>query len=500
MMISIRPFNLIFTTIILFVVFSVISDFSVTAQETKRIPFIYSTDLFQPPDDPDDHYDLAILSCLQELELKAFIFDLASSKRNAEEIGITALQQISKITGQPIPPHKIGLRYPLRSPEDQALDQPEEFQAGVQLILSTLQNSNEPVVMFLVGSCRDFTVAFNRQPDLLRKKVKAIYVNAGNGPGGNQTEWNVKLDPNAYIGLMKSGLPIYWCPCCVSTHGGKCSSKEVIAGKAYATFFIVPNQAKLLESSRKELKNFFAYALSRSHEEPLSFLEKELQPLPESPRNMWCTGPFLHAAGRKIYPTDNKQSDNKQWIACTPEKAKSLGITVSPIDVFKFEPILLESVAEKTKKEFVSETNPCQFLGNTQDKVGKNDWKPDGISDHHIRINGIDTKKEINKVVITASKNAHWESMPTEKWWRIAVEKNDNQINCFFSPYTDGIHEIVISYLDGTSQSYSCNVTRFPVFYNTVNVAESSTKVFRYVHPDFNSIMSTVLSDMLNKL
>jgi hypothetical protein len=496
-MISVKYFNFIFKTFILcavFSVFSTISDFSVTAQETKRIPFIYSTDLFQPPDDPDDHYDLAILSCLEELELKAFIFDLASPKRNAEEIGKTALEQISKITGQPVPPYKIGLRYPLRSPEDQALDQPEQFQEGVQLILATLQNSKEPVVMFLVGSCRDFAVAFNRQPDLLRKKVKAVYVNAGNGPGGNQTEWNVKLDPNAYIGLMNSGLPIYWCPC-FSYHDGKNTPKEVLAGKVYSTYFIVPNQAKLLESSRKELKNFFAYALNRSYEEPLSFLEKEPQPLPESSRNMWCTGPFLHAAGRKIYPTGERQ-----WVAYTPEKAISLGITVSPVDVFKFEPILLESATEKIKTESVSETNPCQFLGSTQDKVGKHDWKPDGLPDHHIRINRIDTKKEINKIVITAPKNAHWESVPTEKWWRIAVEKNDNQINCFFSPYTNGIHEIVISYLDGTSQSYSCNVTDIPEFHSTVNVAESSTKVFRYVHPDFNSIMSTVLSNMLNKL
>jgi len=329
--------------------------------EPKRIPMIYSSDLFQPPEDPDDHYDLAILSGLGELELKALIFDMATAHRKSDEFGKTALMQMSKITGHPAPPWKIGLRNPLRSPDDKALDQPEEFQGGVALILSTLEHSEEPVAMFLVGSCRDFAAAFNRNPELLRQKVKAVYVNAGNGPDGKQTEWNVTLDPNAYRGLMKSGLPICWCPCFTNVFQLS-SPEDVSAGKAFATYFVVPNQAELLASARKEVKNYFFYALNKSQAEPLAFLDREPEPLPTAPRNMWCTGPFLHAAGRKIY-----KIGDRQWAAWTPEEAKSRGITDSPVEVFRFEPISLEFVENPKNQEQESDNLP-ELRGNLNDK------------------------------------------------------------------------------------------------------------------------------------
>jgi len=313
-------------------------------------PLIYSTDLYHPPQDPDDHYDLAMFNGLEELDVKALVFDVATSTRNPEEIGKSALEQMAIISGRKSPPWKTGLLYPLRTPDDQALDQPEEYQGGVKLILSTLEQSKEQVVMFIVGSCRDFVVAFNRNPNLLRKKVKAVYVNAGNGPTGIQSEWNVTLDPYAYVGLMFSGLPIYWCPCFTDSYQLS-SPEDVSAGKAFCTYFIVPDQAELLASTRTIVKNYFSYALYGLKEEPLSFLYKEIQPLPERPRNMWCTGPFLHAAGRKIYRTHDR------WIASDPEKMKS-----NPaVEVFHFEPVrikyIMKEVNGKQLPEFMEDDN-----------------------------------------------------------------------------------------------------------------------------------------------
>ncbi|MDR0815088.1 MAG: hypothetical protein LBN37_04970, partial [Bacteroidales bacterium] len=206
----------------------------VNGQDIKKIPVIYSSDLFNPPDDPDDHYDLATLFKMQEFDVKAFIFDLASPSRKPEQSGRVALEQISAITGRPIPPYSIGLRHLLVSPNDQAKEQAQEFQGGVELILKTLRASDEKVLMFLTGSCRDFAAAYNREPELLRKKVSAIYVNAGNGPNGKQDEWNVKLDPNAYLCLLKSDLPIYWCPC-VSRRGnfGQAIKEDIEENNAY---------------------------------------------------------------------------------------------------------------------------------------------------------------------------------------------------------------------------------------------------------------------------
>ena len=306
-----------------------------SSQSKVRIPVIYSTDLYHPPQDPDDHYDLALLACIEELDVKALIFDVATSFRKPEEFGKTALEQMAAITGEAMPPWKVGLRDSLRSPDDKALDQPEEYQGGVALILSTLEQSEEPVVMFLVGSCRDFAVAFNRDPDLLRKKVKAVYVNAGNGPGGIQKEWNVKLDPNAYFSLMNSGLPIYWCPC-FTDYERLCTPEEVVAGNGFCTYFKVANQAELLADARAMVKNYFVYALNRLQDEPVGFLYGESRALPEGGRNMWCTGPFLHAAGRTI-----QRTPDNQWIAVPSDMITTTGLAV---EVFRFEQVKVTSV------------------------------------------------------------------------------------------------------------------------------------------------------------
>ena len=310
-----------------------------------RIPVIYSSDLYHPHQDPDDHFDLALLYSLEELDVKAFIFDVTASSRDPKDFGHIALEQMSKITGKKLPPYSAGLRHRLRSPDDQAYDQPKEFQGAVELILSTLEQSDEKVVMFLVGSCIDFVVAFNRNPELLKEKVKAVYVNAGNGPKGDQTEYNVGLDLYAYVGLMNSGLPIYWCPCFTEQYR-LCTPDDVAAGKAFCTYYVIPNQAELLASTRPIVQNFFAYVLNRSEEEPLGFLDKEPQPLPTTKRNMWCTAPFLHAAGREIY-----QTQDGHWIAVTPEKAKELGIEGSSVEVFRFEPIRFQCKMKEVDKK-----------------------------------------------------------------------------------------------------------------------------------------------------
>ena len=291
---------------------------------------IYSTDMFHPPSDPDDHYDWAMLNKLGEIEVKAFIFDLGSWTRNADEVAVTALKQISFITGKDIPPYALGLSTKMVSLDDQALDQPEKYQKGVDLILQTLRNSQEQVILFLVGSCRDFAAAFNRDPELLQQKVKAVYINAGNGNDEIQRELNVEMDPLAYEILLKSGLPVYWCPC---------------FGKTHKTFYIVENQEEILSSCKKEMKNFFAYALNKSTDDPIHYVSGEEQKIPATKRNMWCTGPFIHASGRKIY----QESDGK-YIACTLAVAKQKGISDKEVEVFRFEKVKLTFAPEYTEE------------------------------------------------------------------------------------------------------------------------------------------------------
>src|SRR5690606_20292613 len=69
----------------------------------------------------------------------------------------------------------------------------------------------------MVGSARVLAVAFNREPEMVAAKTGAVLLNAGS-TGGPKREWNVGLDPHAFVRLWRAGLPIHWYPC--STEGG----------------------------------------------------------------------------------------------------------------------------------------------------------------------------------------------------------------------------------------------------------------------------------------
>ncbi|GHT54814.1 hypothetical protein AGMMS49982_20110 [Bacteroidia bacterium] len=322
-------------------------------QETKKIPVIYSTDLYHPPADPDDHYDLATLFLMPEFDVKAFIFDVSNTSRKPEEFGRVALEQISAITGHPIPPYAVGLRQRLSSLDDQAKEQPSESQGGVELILKTLRESNEKVTLFLVGSCRDFAAAYNREPQLLRQKVSAVYVNAGNGPSGNQDECNVGLDRNAYLCLLKSDLPVYWCPCIARGGYEAQATGEDIAKNndyTYHSQFTVSNQAECFKNLSDRLKNFVNYALTASTEDPMHYLERTPEEISTKKKYIWDTGPFIHAAGRKIYARQDGS-----YIACSPQEAKKLGISKKEVKVFAFDPVRLSEVSENSAKLLVLE-------------------------------------------------------------------------------------------------------------------------------------------------
>lgn len=322
-------------------------------KQAEKIPVIYSTDLYQPPEDPDDHYDLAILASLPELDVRAIVFDNATDWRDAtKEAGIAALQQISDITGRPIPPYAIGLRERLTSQQDKAENQPAETQKGVELIIETLRESKEKVVLFLVGSCRDFAVAFNREPDLLREKVKVVYISAGNGPDGNQFEWNVGLDPQAYACLMKSGLPIYWAPCFSQINLRQGTPEEVANGErsTYNSYYIIPDEAQLVESTSGKVKNYFAYALNKKESDPIEYLSQTVDTIFPKARNMWSTASFFHVAGRKIY------LHNEQYRVYSPKNAKKLGIADKEVSVYEFRPVAITDVTkEETPNEIVFE-------------------------------------------------------------------------------------------------------------------------------------------------
>lgn len=265
------------------------------ALPAEKIPVIYSTDLFQPHDDPDDHYDLATLFAMEEFDVRGIIVEHADEQTRRP--GRIPVEQMMRLTGRSVR-WAVGLNPPLRDAEDAARDQSPASQAGVEMILDVLRGADQKVMIFTTGSMRDVAAAYNREPQLMREKVARLYMNIGNA-SGRQSEWNVDLDKQAYLRVLRSDLPIYWCPC---------------FGEPYGTYWRF-QQGAVLETAPPPLVNFFLYALTTGRGwqatpqptavDPLEFLLRDVDPAARDAvwphdRHMWCTAPFFHAAGRRV--------------------------------------------------------------------------------------------------------------------------------------------------------------------------------------------------------
>lgn len=265
--------------------------------QPRSVPVIYCSDLFHPHDDPDDHFDLATLFALHELDVRAIILDQGA--KQLERPGSTAVQQLCAITRRDVP-YAIGLDEKLTSSTDPGASRPPQFQRGVELILQVLRESPTPVVIVQTGSLRDLAAAYNREPDLMRRQVARLYVNSGNAVGV-QFEYNAQLDLIAYRRVMESDLPIYWCPC----FGGS----EAWSKGAHGAWWQF-EQGALFNRLSPRLVSYFAYALlpmpvsvdpiravSRMGLSPLIADDWRTRTWAQQ-RSMWSTASLLDAAGR----------------------------------------------------------------------------------------------------------------------------------------------------------------------------------------------------------
>jgi len=184
-----------------------------------KTPLIHTTDLYHPPQDPDDHFDLATVAALPEFDLLGVILDTTEKFLHpapqgfdiSRDPGFIPVTQLAALLGRTIPV-AVGPSGPLRHSGDAASDRPPRECAGIELLLHLVRSSSEPVMVSVVGSARVLAAAWNREPDLMRSRVKAVLLNAGSS-AGEREEWNVGLDRIAYVDLWRSGLPIRWYPC-----------------------------------------------------------------------------------------------------------------------------------------------------------------------------------------------------------------------------------------------------------------------------------------------
>jgi pyrimidine-specific ribonucleoside hydrolase len=271
------------------------------------IPLIHISDLYHPPQDPDDHFDLATIAALQEYDLRGVILDVTEKFLNPppgsgdvrRDPGIVPVMQMAYLLGRDIPAAS-GPRTPLKNALDDIADRPAQEQAGVNLLLDLLERSETRVVISVVGSCRVLTAAFNRNRELVRSKVRSILLNAGSSAGSKQ-EWNVGLDPEAYRGLWQSGLPIHWYPC--ATEQGAFKSDH-----EHGTYWSA-SHAALLDGISPPLQAWFVYALTGSNRTDTIKVLSEKPPqetwndLRTQRRNLWATASLVMGAGRVLAKT-----------------------------------------------------------------------------------------------------------------------------------------------------------------------------------------------------
>jgi hypothetical protein len=274
------------------------------AEAERAVPVIYCTDLFHPHDDPDDHFDLAALYAMPELDIKGVVLD--QGRKQLERPGRIPVSQLNRITGRKVPA-VIGLATPLKSPDDKALDQPPEFQQGVEFILRTLRASARPVCIATLGSVRDVASAFNREPGLFQTNVAMVLAFIGEASDPKLQEYNVGLDPHAFVGLMRSALPIYWVPC---FDGG------LWQNRGHASLWRASHRA-LLGEAAPEIIQYFIYALEKEGSDPLLFLSRPVEPARQArlfagTRNLWCAAVLGVMSGREIV------FDRHRWTSVVP--------------------------------------------------------------------------------------------------------------------------------------------------------------------------------------
>lgn len=275
----------------------------------QKTPVIHTTDLYHFHCDPDDHWDLATVYALAysgNIDLKGVLIDypaIAKTGVNMPELDdpdVMGVAQMNYITGLVVPV-AIGSPLSMTSRKDTQPQASKQEHQGVNWLLETLRKSETPVVINIVGAATNVAVALNKDPELFKKKCRAIYLNAGaaNSIKDRKLEYNVRLNPLAFAAIFDAPCPVYWMPCATRTNVWKVEE--------YGSYYGF-TQKDILPFLSKRLQNFFMFMFTKKESHRwFSYLNGEpetslLRKFGEEKRNMWCTAGFIHAAGKNISP------------------------------------------------------------------------------------------------------------------------------------------------------------------------------------------------------
>ena len=282
----------------------------VVGVKQKRTPVIDITDLYHPAQDPGDNFDLIAAYALPEIDLKAVILDCTDRYRRPyvntvnpayddpagkRDPGFIPVTQLNAVFGREVP-CAVGPFTPMKHPEDRMADIPPFQQMGVELLLHTLRESSIPVDVVSFGSARPLAVAYNRNPKLLRKKIRRVHLCAGSAPAGF-IEWNVQLDPHAFVRVLRSDLPVALYPCG--------NEKDAWGLGSYNTFWRLPNLA-FIRDMAPALQRYLVYAFEASKR--IDFLAALEEEVPQDVMDrvaardhcVWETAIWMQVANRRL--------------------------------------------------------------------------------------------------------------------------------------------------------------------------------------------------------
>jgi hypothetical protein len=299
-----------------------------------RTPIIDITDLYHPPQDPGDNFDLIMPYALPEIDLRAVILDATDEFRQPianpdrpehwdhagpRDPGIIPVAQLNYIFGRDVP-YGVGPFRRMRAPDDPMLDVPPFQQRGIELILETLRASKEPVEILSFGSARTLAAAYNRDPALLRARTRRVHLSAG-ATSPRFPEWNILLDPQAIVCLLRSDLPIAIYPC--GTEDGACGRDR------HNSFWELPD-LRFVARMHSMLRRYLGFAIGRAVR--MDFLRALEHDLPDEEmertysrrHNVWETAVWLQVANRRLV----RRADGSH--AIVPEGEVSPGDAVLP--------------------------------------------------------------------------------------------------------------------------------------------------------------------------
>ena len=278
--------------------------------QPKPTPIIDVTDLYHPHQDCGDNFDIVAAFALPEVDLKAVVLDCTEQFRKPvcdhpnpqlrdgsgpRDPGFIPLIQMNYLFGRNVP-CAVGPFGAMKSPQDKMLDAPAFQQQGVELILKTLKESPEKVEILVFGSARAIAAAYNRDPELLKAKLKLLHLCAGASAPDFQ-EWNIALDPEAIVCLLRSPLPIAIYPC--ATKDGP------FAYGPHNGFWKLPD-LRFIEKMNPRLRSYLAYAFERSKR--VDFLRavdedppaNVLESMYRKAHNVWETCVWVRVANRRL--------------------------------------------------------------------------------------------------------------------------------------------------------------------------------------------------------